>query len=157
MSRNITKKIQTLIPDGIYRNIVVSKLISYIMYSGKKSKAEYIFYLAIKKFFNVINKYSISVFNDIVDCLKPVVEVKARRIGGATYQVPIEVNSSRSLRLSLKWIVISARKRKKEKTMVDKLCGEFIDIYNRRGNAYKKKIDTHRMAQANKAFSHYRW
>ena len=157
MSRNISKKIQNLIPDGVYRNIVISKFINYLMYNGNKSKAEFIFYLSMKKFFSTINKYSISVFNDIVDCVQPTVEVKSRRIGGSTYKVPVEVNSSRRLKLALKWIIISSRKRKKEKNMIDKLCHEFIDIYNKRGNAYKKKIDTHRIAQANKAFSHYRW
>ena len=157
MSRNISKKIHNLIPDGIYRNIVISKFINYLMYNGSKSKAELIFYLSIKKFFSIINKYSIIVFSDVVNCVQPTVEVKSRRIGGSTYKVPVEVNSSRRLKLALKWIIISARKRKKEKNMIDKLCYEFIDIYNKRGNAYKKKIDTHRIAQANKAFSHYRW
>lgn len=157
MSRRRAAEIKKVIPDASYKSIVVAKFINYLMFDGKKSKAEKIVYQAIDNLSNKVQKGAIEAFEEIVENLRPLVEVKSRRVGGATYQVPIEVRSSRSLTLALKWLVNAARSRKSEKTMVDKLSNELVDAYNKRGLAYKKKEDTHKMAESNKAFSHYRW
>lgn len=157
MSRFKSKKLKSFFPDSRYRKIIITKFINYLMLKGKKSVAERVFYCSVRKFFYMINKYSIKVFNDIVSTLRPFVEVKSRRIGGATYQVPIEVSMHRSLILSLRWLVTAARSRKTENKIVNKLACEFFDVYNKEGIAYKKKISTHKIAESNKAFTHYRW
>lgn len=157
MSRRRSAEIKPIIFDANYKSVVVAKFINYIMYDGKKSKAESIVYASIRNLSDRTNKKPIEVFEEVVEKLRPLIEVKSRRVGGATYQVPIEVRSSRSLSLALKWLANAARSRKSEKTMIDKLSNELVDSYNGRGAAYKKREDTHKMAEANKAFSHYRW
>lgn len=157
MSRNISNNIRNIIPDAHYRNVIISKLTNLLMFNGKKSIAEKLLYRAIKIFFSMIDNYSISTFVNLFNFIKPVFEVKQRRIGGATYQVPVTVSSSRGLKLCIRWLVISSRSRKNELNISYKLANEFYDIYNKRGSSYKKKIEMHKIAQANKAFAHYRW
>lgn len=157
MSRNTSNNISNIIPDPHYRSIIVAKLINHLMYDGKKTLSERILYRSIKIFFSMIDKYSISIFFNLFSIIKPVFEVKQRRLGGATYQVPVTVSNTRGLKLSFRWLILSSRNRKNKINMAYKLANEFYDIYNKRGASYKKKIDTHKLAQANKAFSHYRW
>ncbi len=157
MSRRRAAEIKSITPDANYKSVVIGKFINYIMYDGKKSKAERIVHEAISNLSNEIKKEPVDLFEGIVENLRPLIEVKSRRVGGATYQVPIEVRSARSLSLALKWLANAARRRKSERAMVDKLSHELIDAYNKKGMAYKKREDTHKMAEANKAFSHYRW
>ena len=145
-----------IIPDPKYNNKLVSKFIKSIMRDGKKSTAESILYNA----FDVIEKRTkespVKIFEQAVENVKPMIEVKSRRVGGSTYQVPTEIRPSRKTALGIRWIIGFARKRS-EKGMVDKLAAEFLDASNKRGAAVKKKEDTHKMAEANKAFAHYRW
>jgi len=145
-----------IIPDPKYNNKLVSKFIKSIMRDGKKSTAESILYSA----FNVIEKRAkespIKIFEQAVENVKPMIEVKSRRVGGSTYQIPTEIRPSRKTALGIRWIIGFARKRP-EKGMVDKLAAELLDASNKRGAAVKKKEDTHKMAEANKAFAHYRW
>jgi len=126
------------------------------MYDGKKSTAEGIVYGALDRIYKRSGQDPMRVFHDALGNVKPALEVRSRRVGGATYQVPVEVRSDRSQALALRWIIDSARKRS-ENTMTDRLSGELLDAFNNRGTAVKKREDTHRMAEANKAFSHYRW
>jgi len=145
-----------IIPDPKYNNKLVSKFIKSIMRDGKKSTAESILYNA----FDVIEKRTkesaIKIFEQAIENVKPMIEVKSRRVGGSTYQVPTEIRPSRKTALGIRWIIGSARKRP-ERGMVDKLAAELLDASNKRGAAVKKKEDTHKMAEANKAFAHYRW
>ena len=145
-----------VMPDPKYNNKLVAKFINIIMYRGKKSIAERIVY----KSFNIIGDKSkkppLEVFQKAVDNVRPLLEVKARRMGGATYQVPIEVKSDRSMTLALRWLKTFAKNRK-GKSMEDRLASELLDAYKGEGPAVKKKEDTHKMAEANKAFSHFRW
>lgn len=145
-----------VLPDPLYGSKLVSKLINTVMYDGKKGVAQKIVYGA----FDIVNektgKEAIEAFNEAMNNIMPVVEVKPRRVGGATYQVPVEVKEERRVALGLKWIVIASRARH-EKTMVDRFAGEIMDAINNMGGAVKKKEDTHKMAEANKAFAHYRW
>lgn len=157
MSRRRAAEKRDITPDAQYGNIIIAKLINYMMFKGKKAQAEKIVYGAISNLAKKIKKDPVESFEEIIENLKPLVEVKSRRVGGATYQVPIEVKPNRALSSALKWLVSAARGKKSEKTMVDKLSAELVDAYNKKGNAYKKKEDTHKMAEANKAFSHYRW
>jgi small subunit ribosomal protein S7 len=157
MSRRRAAEVKATNPDARYRSIVIAKFINYIMNDGKKSKAETIVYKSIQTLSKKTNKDVVEVFESIIETLRPVIEVKSRRVGGSTYQVPIEVRSNRSLSLALKWLTSAARARKSEKNMVDKLSNELFDAYNKSGMAYKKREDTHKMAEANKAFAHYRW
>ena len=157
MSRRRAAEVKSVTPDANYKSVVIAKFINYLMFDGKKSKAEKIVYEAVGSLSNKVKKEPIEAFEEIVDNLRPLIEVKSRRVGGATYQVPVEVRSARSLSLALKWLASAARSRKTEKTMVSRLLGELIDAYNKKGLAYKKKEDTHKMAESNKAFSHYRW
>jgi len=149
--------VREVLPDPIYNSKLVSKFINSIMLDGKKSVAARIFYDAIdiidKK---VEDQKGIDVFYKAIENIKPVMEVKSRRIGGATYQVPIEVRPVRQQALAIRWIVEYTRKRS-ERTMKDRLANELIDAANERGASYKKKEDTYKMAEANKAFAHYRW
>lgn len=153
-SKHITKR--EILPDEKYRNVTVSKFINVMMNQGRKSVARKILYLALDKLKERTKNEPIRVFEKALDNVKPVVEVKSRRIGGATYQVPVEVSISRGKALAMRWIVMFARK-KSDKTMYLKLASELLDAYNKTGSSYKKKDDTHRMAEANKAFSHFRW
>jgi len=143
-------------PDPVYGDKLVAKLINKVMRDGKKSKAEKIVYGAFDLIKEKLGEDPLKVFHKAVENVKPVMEVRPRRVGGATYQVPMEVNERRQIHLALKWIVDAARARS-ERGMVNKLANELIDAYNERGGAFKKKEEVHRMAEANKAFAHYRW
>ena len=145
-----------VLPDPIYNSKIVTKLINNIMLDGKKTVAQKIVYDAFEIVKEKENKDALEVFETALNNVKPVLEVKARRVGGATYQVPIEIREERRQTLGLRWLVTYARNRH-EKTMAEKLAGEIIDAVNQTGGAYKKKEETHRMAEANKAFAHYKW
>ena len=145
-----------VLPDPIYNSIMVTKFINGVMWGGKKSVAESIFYGAMQKIADKTGEEALKVFKKAIDGVAPALEVKSRRIGGATYQVPLEVSRDRRHTLAIRWIVTNARKRG-EKTMEDRLVGELLDATNNRGNAVKKKDEVHRMADANKAFAHYRF
>ena len=152
--RKAPKKIPIIDPK--YKSMIIPKLINSIMYDGKKITAEKIVYEAIEKIKTKSKDEPISVFNDAINNVRPTVEVKSRRVGGATYQVPVEVKSKRSQALALRWIIDASRKRK-DKKMSDKLFNEIYDAYQNRGSAIKKKEDMHKMAESNKAFAHFRW
>ena len=145
-----------VLPDPIYNSKVVTKLINNIMLDGKKAVAQKIVYGAFDIIKEKEQKDALEVFETALNNIMPVLEVKARRVGGATYQVPLEIRAERRQTLGLRWLVLYARKRN-EKTMAEKLAGEIIDATNQNGGAYKKKEDTHRMAEANKAFAHYKF
>ncbi|ADY54754.1 SSU ribosomal protein S7P [Syntrophobotulus glycolicus DSM 8271] len=145
-----------ILPDPIYKNKIVTKFINQIMLSGKKGTAEAICYGAFNLIQEKTGKDAIETFEAALKNVMPVLEVKARRVGGANYQVPIEVRNDRKQTLALRWLVEYARKRG-EKTMEEKVAGELMDAANGVGGAYKKKEDTHKMAEANRAFAHYRW
>ncbi len=145
-----------VLPDPIYNSILVTKFINGVMWAGKKSTAEQIFYGAMEKIANKTGEEPLKVFKKALDNVSPALEVKSRRIGGATYQVPIEVTKDRRNTLAIRWVVTNSRKRG-EKTMTDRLVGELLDSYNNRGGAIKKREDIHRMAEANRAFAHYRF
>jgi len=145
-----------ILPDPMYNNVVVTKLINNIMLDGKKGVAQSIVYGAFEIIAEKTGKEAIEVFNEAMENIMPVLEVKARRVGGATYQVPIEVRPDRRQTLGLRWLTLYARQRN-ERTMKERLAGEILDAVNNMGGAVKKKDDTHKMAEANKAFSHYRW
>ncbi len=145
-----------VLPDPVYSNVLVTKFINGVMLQGKKSTAEKIFYSAMTRVSEKLGEEPMKIFKRAIDNVKPQVEVKSRRIGGATYQVPLEVSSERRNTLAIRWIVSYARGRG-EKSMEEKLVGEIFDAASGRGNAVKKKEDTHRMADANKAFAHYKW
>ena len=145
-----------VLPDPIYNSQLVTKFISGLMKDGKKSTAEGIFYNAMKKVEERSGEDPVKVFKKAVDNVKPALEVKSRRVGGSNYQVPVEVRPTRRTSLAIRWLVSYAQARG-EKTMQDRLAGEILDAANNRGNAMKKKDDVHRMAEANKAFAHYRW
>jgi small subunit ribosomal protein S7 len=145
-----------ILPDPKFGNDDIAKFVNILMVSGKKSVAESIVYKAIDEIKNKKGKDGLEVFVEALDKVKPPVEVKSRRVGGATYQVPVEVRPVRQAALAMRWIVDSARKRS-EKSMINKLAGELMDAADNKGSAIKKREDTLRMAEANKAFSHYRW
>ncbi len=145
-----------VLPDPMYNNIVVTKLINNIMLDGKKGVAQSIVYGAFEIIAEKTGKDALEVFNQAMENIMPVLEVKARRVGGATYQVPIEVRPERRQTLGLRWLTKYSRERN-ERTMRERLAGEILDAVNNMGGAVKKKDDTHKMAEANKAFSHYRW
>ena len=152
--RRAPKKIP--IVDPKYKSVIIPKLINSIMFDGKKVIAEKIVYDALEKIKTKSKDEPITVFNDAINNVKPTVEVRSRRVGGATYQVPVEVKSKRSQALALRWIIDASRKRK-DKKMSDKLFNEIYDAYQNKGSAIKKKEDTHKMAESNKAFAHFRW
>ena len=152
--RKAPKKIP--IVDAKYKSVIIPKLINSIMLDGKKTIAEKIVYDAIDKIKSKSKDEPLTVFNDAINNVRPTVEVRSRRVGGATYQVPVEVKSKRSQALALRWIIDASRKRK-DKKMSDKLFNEIFDAYQHRGSAIKKKEDTHKMAESNKAFAHFRW
>ena len=145
-----------VVPDPVYNSPLVTKFINGLMWGGKKSTAENIFYSAVQQVGEMTGEEPLKVFKRAIDNVRPTVEVKSRRVGGSTYQVPVEVHQERRGTLAIRWIVTYARGRG-EKTMTDRLAGELLDAANNRGNAVKKKEDTHRMAEANKAFAHYKW
>ena len=145
-----------ILPDPKFNNQVVAKFINHVMVSGKKAVAESIVYGALDRVQARDNADPIEVFEKALDAIAPMVEVKSRRVGGATYQVPVEVRPSRRQALAMRWLVDSARSRS-EKSMAARLAGEFMDAAEGRGSAVKKREDTHKMAEANKAFAHYRW
>jgi small subunit ribosomal protein S7 len=156
MSRRRTADKREILPDPKFGDIVVSKFMNCLMYQGKKSVAEGIVYGAFDQIQKKSGQDPIRVFHDALGNVKPQLEVRSRRVGGATYQVPVEVRAERAQALALRWIIGIARDRS-ESTMVDRLSGELLDASNNRGAAVKKREDTHKMAEANKAFSHYRW
>lgn len=145
-----------VLPDPVYKNKVVTKLINSIMLDGKKGTAQKIVYGAFEKVAEKTGQDAMEVFETAMENIMPVLEVKARRVGGATYQVPMEVRPDRRQTLGLRWITLYTRKRG-ERTMIDRLAGEIMDAANNTGASVKKKEDTHKMAEANKAFAHYRW
>jgi small subunit ribosomal protein S7 len=145
-----------VIPDPVYGNELVTKFINAIMYDGKRGTAEAIMYGALELAAEKLGKQPVEVLNEAMNNVMPVLEVKPRRVGGATYQVPVEVRANRRQALAIRWLVQYARLRG-EKTMIEKLAGELMDAVNNQGGAVRKKEDTHRMAEANKAFAHYRW
>ena len=145
-----------VLPDPLYGSQLVTKFVNVVMRQGKKTVAERILYDALDTVKERTSDDPVKVFKRAIENVKPAVEVKSRRVGGSTYQVPVEVNPSRKLALSIRWLIQSAQKRG-EKTMKAKLAGELLDAAENRGGAIKKKEDTHRMAEANKAFAHYRW
>jgi len=152
--RVVTKR--EVLPDPVYNSQLVTRFINSLMKRGKKTVAEQIFYGALEIIQEKTKDDPLKLFKRAVDNVKPQVEVKSRRVGGSTYQVPVEVSPNRQLSLSIRWLVEYSRARG-ERSMREKLAGEFLDAANNRGGAMKKKDDTHRMAEANKAFSHYRW
>jgi small subunit ribosomal protein S7 len=156
MSRRHRAERREIIPDPKFGDIVLTKFMNCIMEHGKKSVAEQIVYGAFDTVESRAKQNPIEVFHTALDNVAPSVEVRSRRVGGATYQVPVEVRPDRRQALAIRWLIIAARARN-EKTMVDKLSAELLDAANNRGTAVKKREDTHRMADANRAFSHYRW
>ena len=152
--RSAPKKIP--IVDSRYKSTIIPKLINSIMYDGKKTIAEKIVYDALEKIKSKTKDEPINIFNDAIKNVRPTVEVRSRRVGGATYQVPVEVKSKRAQALALRWLIDASRKRK-DKKMSDKIFNEIYDAYQNRGSAIKKKEDMHKMAESNKAFAHFRW
>ena len=156
MSRKNKAPRKIFLVDSKYKSTIIPKLINSIMNDGKKTIAEKIVYDAIDKIKSKSKEEPINIFNEAINNLRPTVEVRSRRVGGATYQVPVEVKSKRSQALALRWLVEASRKRK-DKQMSDKIFNEIYDAYQNKGSAIKKKEDTHRMAESNKAFAHFRW
>ena len=156
MSRRHSAEKREVNPDPKFGNIVITKFMNSVMYDGKKSAAESIVYGALEMIESKTKQNPLSVFQQALDNVMPSIEVRSRRVGGATYQVPVEVRTSRRQALGIRWIIIAARDRN-EKTMTERLSAELLDASNNRGNAVKKREDTHKMAEANRAFSHYRW
>ena len=155
--RRKTAPVREVMPDPIHNSIIVSKFVNKVMYDGKKSTAEKIIYGAL----DIIarkqkEEKNIDVFNKAIENVKPIIEVKSRRVGGATYQVPVEVRPVRQLSLAIRWLVDASRKRN-ERTMALRLANELMDAADQKGSAFKKKEDVYKMAEANKAFAHYRW
>jgi len=156
MSRRHRAEKRQIIPDAKYGDEVLSKFMNSLMLHGKKSTAETILYGALDKIESKLSREPVAVFHEALENIMPAVEVRSRRVGGATYQVPVEVRADRKQALAIRWLIAAARARG-ENTMVDRLSGELMDAVNNRGSAVKKREDTHRMAEANRAFSHYRW
>ena len=156
MSRRRRAEKREILPDPKFKDLVVSKFMNNLMLDGKKSVSEKIVYGAFEEIENKLKRPPLEIFHEALDNIKPSVEVRSRRVGGATYQVPVEVRPQRREALAIRWLIKASRDRN-EKTMKDRLASELIDAVNTRGSAIKKKEDTHKMAEANKAFSHYRW
>lgn len=157
MSRRKSAERREVAPDPVYNDIVISKFVNKVMWQGKKSTAQAIVYGALDELrTKVSGEEPLTVFKKAVENCKPNLEVRSRRVGGATYQVPVDVRPSRRLTLAMRWLIANARERG-EKSMAMRLAAELADAYNNRGNAIKKREDVHRMAEANKAFSHYNW
>jgi small subunit ribosomal protein S7 len=156
MSRRHSAEKREVIPDAKYGDVILAKFMNSIMYDGKKSAAEAIVYGAFDIIEQKLKNEPLPIFKQALENVAPAIEVRSRRVGGATYQVPVEVRAERRQALAIRWIINAARDRN-DKTMIDRLSAELIDASNNRGNAVKKREDTHRMAEANRAFSHYRW
>ena len=156
MSRRHAAENREVLPDANYGDLVLTKFMNNLMIDGKKSVAERIVYNAMSRVEDKIKRAPIEVFHEALENIQPSVQVRSRRVGGATYQVPVEVRAERAQALAIRWLIAAARSRP-EKTMQDRLAGEMMDAMNNRGGAVKKREDTHRMAEANRAFSHYRW
>ncbi|MEM8851228.1 MAG: 30S ribosomal protein S7 [Pseudomonadota bacterium] len=156
MSRRHAAEKREVLPDAKYGDKVLTKFMNNLMIDGKKSVAERIVYTAMDRVEGKLKRSPIEVFTEALDNVKPSVEVRSRRVGGATYQVPVEVRPERREALAIRWLINAARSRN-ENTMEERLAGELIDAVQSRGSAVKKREDTHKMADANKAFSHYRW
>ena len=156
MSRRNRAEVREVVADPVYNSKVVTKVINQVMLDGKRSIAQKVVYDAMAKAGQKLNAEPIDVFNKALENIKPVLEVKSRRVGGSTYQVPMEIRAERRQTLAIRWLVLYARQRS-ERGMASKLAGEFVDAYNNAGGAFKKKEDVHRMAEANKAFASYRW
>ncbi|CCZ21297.1 30S ribosomal protein S7 [Acetobacter sp. CAG:977] len=156
MSRRHAAEKREIVPDAKYGDLVVAKFMNCIMQHGAKATAERIVYGALERVAAKSKQDALKAFNEALENVKPSVEVRSRRVGGATYQVPVEVRPDRKQALAIRWIINSARSRS-EQTMEERLAGEFLDALANRGGAVRKREDTHRMAEANKAFSHYRW
>ena len=156
MSRRRVAEKREILPDPKYGDQILAKFINMLMRSGKKSVAEKIVYGALDEIVHKSKENALEVFNKALDNVRPIVEVKSRRVGGATYQIPVEVRQDRSTTLAMRWLV-NAAKNRGEKNMGLRLAGELLDASEKKGTAIKKREDTHRMAEANKAFSHYRW
>ncbi len=157
MPRRRTAAKREILPDPKFQNKLVTRFVNSLMEHGKKSTAEQIFYGSVDEIAEKVKgEDPINVFKTALDNIKPMVEVKSRRVGGANYQVPVDVRPERRTALAIRWLLIAARERN-EKTMQRRLAGELIDAFKKQGAAVKKREDTHRMAEANKAFSHYRW
>ncbi len=156
MSRRNRAVVREVALDPVYNSTVVTKVINQVMLDGKRSIAQKVVYGAMEQAGKKLNAEPMDVFNKALENIKPVLEVKARRVGGSTYQVPMEIRAERRQTLAIRWLVLYARQRS-ERTMSAKLAGELVDAYNSTGGAFKKKEDMHRMAEANKAFASYRW
>ena len=156
MARRRRPDKREILPDPKFGDVVLSKFMNSVMLDGKKSTAEGIVYGALETVETRAKREPIAVFHDALNNVRPGIEVRSRRVGGATYQVPVEVRAERSQALAIRWLISAARNRS-ENTMSARLSGELMDAANNRGNAVKKREDTHRMAEANRAFSHYRW
>jgi small subunit ribosomal protein S7 len=156
MSRRHRADKRVINPDPKFGDLVISKFMNNLMYDGKKSAAEGIVYGAMEKIQSKAKQDPVQVFHEALNNVAPAIEVRSRRVGGATYQVPVEVRAERRQALAIRWIITAARGRN-ETTMVERLSGELLDAANNRGTAVKKREDTHKMAEANRAFSHYRW
>ena len=156
MSRKKQAPKRIMYADAKYQSLILTKFINFIMYDGKRSVAEKIIYTALEKIKEKTKQDPIKVFNDAISNVRPNLEVRSRRVGGATYQVPVEVKTKRSQTLALRWLLEATRKRK-DKTMSDKLFNELMDASQNKGVAIKKREDVHKMAESNKAFAHYRW
>ena len=156
MSRKKSQPKKDIIPDPKFKSIIIPKLINNIMYDGKRGVAAKIVYDAIEKIKTKSKDEPINIFNEAINNIKPTVEVRSRRVGGATYQVPVEVKTKRSQTLALRWLLDATRKRK-NKTLSDKLFNELMDASQNKGSAIKKREDMHKMAESNKAFAHFRW
>lgn len=156
MSRRHSAEKRQVLPDPKHGDVVLTKFMNSLMLDGKKSVAERIVYGALDSIEEKAKQDPMAMFHEALDNVKPAVEVRSRRVGGATYQVPCEVRAERAQALAIRWLIAAARKRN-ETTMVARLSGELLDAVNNRGAAVKKREDTHKMAEANKAFSHYRW
>ena len=156
MSRRHSAEKREVNPDPKFGNIIITKFMNSIMYEGKKSVAEAIVYGALDIVENKTKQNPVGVFEQALDNVMPSIEVRSRRVGGATYQVPVEVRTTRRQALGIRWLIAAARDRN-EKTMTERLSAELLDASNNRGNAVKKREDVHRMAEANRAFAHYRW
>jgi len=156
MSRKNQAPKKIFYPDAKYESIILAKFINFVMYDGKKSIAEKIIYNTLEKIKEKTKEDPLKIFNDAINNIRPNLEVRSRRVGGATYQVPVEVKVKRSQTLALRWLLTATRKRK-NKTMAEKLFNEILDASQNKGSAIKKREETHKMAESNKAFAHFRW
>lgn len=156
MARRRRAEVRKILPDPVYNDFTVAKFINCMMEKGKKNIAQKIFYTAVENAGKKLNMDGLQAFKQAMENVKPIIEVRPRRVGGATYQVPMEVRSNRKVSLAIRWIINSARSRG-ERGMINRLTAEFLDACNNKGGAVKKREDVHKMAEANKAFAHFRW